>query len=498
MMKTPVLAVILALLATALAMTAHGEIGSQTELQQPVPIERTTFEYDAYAAYQDGEAPTPTEAPPAPSPGDTPPEVPVDDSAVATDAVPVVPPEATEQEPVTPSTLTSGTACRSCRKSRCRCGCREPWKLPQPCFFKKRGIMIGGWLEQGITFNGNNPADGFNGPVGTNDLDGEYQMNQLWLYITKPTKTDGCGWDIGGHFDILFGSDWRFGINQGLEDRINGFNGQTYGTVIPQAYMEVAVNDLTVKLGHMAGILDYEVVPAVPNPFYSHSYCYAFTVPQLVTGVLADYKLTDQLSVQGGFTRGWMKFEDNNHHMDFMGGVKWVSSDKRTSLAYALNMGPQDDAGEHDRYSGSLVLQHQLTKKLRYVLVQNAGVEFGGADAGTRDAEWYGINQYFLYQLNPCWALNTRIEWLRDDDGTRVGGPPPQAGIRAWPLSGFAGNFYECSVGLRWTPRKNIIVRPELRWDWYEGETNAGGFLPFNDGNNKNQFLFGTDLIVTF
>ena len=70
---------------------------------------------------------------------------------------------------------------------------------------------------------------------------------------------------IGGHVDLLFGTDWRFGVNHGLEDRINSFSDQDYGMVIPQAYMEVAFNNLSVKLGHFAAILDYEVIPAPMN-----------------------------------------------------------------------------------------------------------------------------------------------------------------------------------------------------------------------------------------
>ena len=113
------------------------------------------------------------------------------------------------------------------------CGCAaapapKPWTIPQPCCLQRHGIRIGGWLEQGITFNSVDPGDRSNGPVATNDIDSEYQMNQMWMYIDRPVKTDGSGWDIGGHVDIMYGTDWRFGINHGLEDRINGFNRQTY------------------------------------------------------------------------------------------------------------------------------------------------------------------------------------------------------------------------------------------------------------------------------
>ncbi len=410
----------------------------------------------------------------------------------------VATPETADLQPA----AVAGGACRSCcPTARCgsacsSCAADKPWKLPQPGFTKNLGIMVGGWLDQGITFSNQNAASGFNGPIGLNDLDGEYQMNQLWLYLTRPADNGGCGWALGGHVDMLLGTDWRFGINHGLENRINGFNRQTYGMVLPQAYLEVAYNDLSVKLGHFAGILDYEAVPTIANPFYSHSYCYAYTVPQLVVGVLADYKLNDRMSVQGGFHRGWMQFEDTNHDLDFMGGVKWNSCDKRTSLAYAISTGAQDAAGAHNRFVYSLVAKRQISEQLQYVAVHNLGFEDDGAPGGD-DAEWYGLNQYLLYTINPRWSANMRFEWLRDDDGARIAGPGNIPGVRAFTGNNYAGDFYELTCGLSWRPSANLTVRPEVRWDWYEGLAGQTG-LPFDDGASDDQFTFGVDAILTF
>jgi hypothetical protein len=380
-----------------------------------------------------------------------------------------------------------------------RAGPPQPWSLPQPGWMQRMGIKMGGWLEQGITFNGTHPADGFNGPVATNDLDSEYQMNQLWLFFDRPADTGGYGWAVGGHIDLLYGTDWRFGINKGLEDRINSFNYQTYGMVIPQIYAEVAVNDLSVKMGHFAGILDYEAVPAVLNPFYSHSYSYGYTVPQLVTGLLGDYKLTDQWSVQAGFHRGWMMWEDNNNSLDVMGGVRWLSLERRVALAYAISSGPQDDAGRQNRFVYSLVGKVNVTERLEYIAVHNLGYENNGDPRSDNDAEWYGLNQYFLYTINPKWLAGVRFEWLRDDDGARVAGPGNIPGVRAFSGGpGFAGNFYALTAGLNYRPCPNVVFRPEVRWDWYNGTPDVRGDLPFDGGNGTSQVLFGMDLIVTF
>jgi len=384
-------------------------------------------------------------------------------------------------------------------------------KLPQPCTLKRLGIQIGGWLEQGITFNPDDPRDRFNGPVATNDLDAEYQMNQLWFWAFRPIDTSRRGWDIGGRIDIMYGTDHRFGVNHGLEDKINDLDGETYGIVIPQFYLEVGVGDLSVKLGHFAGILDYEVIPAPLNPFYSHSYSYGYTVPQLVTGFLFDYKLTQQLSVQAGMHRGWMMFEDTNDDLDFMGGMKWQSCDKKTSVAFAVSVGPQDPAalvagvavgdangifGDQNRFVYSLVVQHQVTDKLKYVAVHNLGYEDDALPSG-QDAEWYGLNQYFLYQLTKRLAANMRVEWLRDDDGAKIAGPGNIPGVRAWNGFGLAGNFYAITCGFTWRPLPNLMVRPEVRCDWYDVLAGPRG-LPFDNGSDDDQFLIGTDVILLF
>jgi len=375
----------------------------------------------------------------------------------------------------------------------------------------KRSFTIGGWIEQGITANAALTPDGFNGPVTFNDRDAEWQGNQAWVFAEKAVDNNGCGWDVGGRVDFFYGTDARFTQARGLETRRDGsdrWNSERfYGMSLPQVYMDVAYNDWTVRMGRFFTIIGYETIPAPENFFYSHAYVMQYGEPFTHTGLLATYRLNNHAYISGGFDRGWDNWEDNNDDLSFLGGMAATSHDGRTTLGYSISVGRYDDAGQHTRSLSSIVLTRQVTNRLMYVLQHDYGVDRGGGFRGqarlAANAEWYGLNQYLIYELNPCWSFGARLEWFRDDDGARVGGLGSPHGWTLGPdqarnQQGFAGNFYEITLGLNWRPTEKIVVRPECRWDWYEGPTDASGRLPFDFGTRDSQFTFGTDLIVVF
>jgi hypothetical protein len=381
----------------------------------------------------------------------------------------------------------------------------KPWHMPQPCFFQCHNIDMGGWVEQGITFNNLRPVDRFNGPNLTNDRDREYQLNQAWLYFNRPTKTDGCGWDLGGRIDVVYGTDWRFGQCFGLENRFDDTN-SFYGLVLPQFYMEVAVNDLTIKMGHFATFTSYEVVPAPMNFFYSHSYLMSgYFDPVLVTGLQAEYNLGHGWKAIGGFNRGWQEFEDPTNTLNFLGGLKWTSSDKKQTLSLMTDTGPQIGfTGLHERDSVYIVYTNQVTEKLQYATQIDAGQEKNGSFVTPgQNANWYGLEEVLIYKLNPKWSVGARYEWVCDEEGSRI------AGIgnalltdRGWDgPPGFAGNFHDVTLGLNWRPHPNIVFGPEVRWDAYDGprnETDPTRPYPFGNHQRTSQFTFATNMIVTF
>jgi hypothetical protein len=148
-----------------------------------------------------------------------------------------------------------------------------------------------------------------------------------------------------------------------------------------------------------------------------------------------------------------------------------------------------------------LVYTYQLNDRLTYGSEYVVGREKGGSFVVPGDdADWYGTEQVLILKLNPKWSAGLRYEWVRDQDGSRI------AGIgnvlltdRGWDgLPGLTGSFHDVSVGLNYRPNGNVVLRPELRWDWYAGPANAQGQLPFDNHTQRDQLTAAIDLLVTF
>ncbi|MGD0653908.1 MAG: outer membrane beta-barrel protein [Thermoguttaceae bacterium] len=378
----------------------------------------------------------------------------------------------------------------------------KPWHLPQPCIFQEHNITMGGWLQQGITFNNLRPADGFNGPNYTNDLDRQYQLNQFWVFFNRPTNTDGCGMDLGGRVDVVYGTDWRFGQCYGLETRFDDSN-SFYGLILPQFYMEVAINDLKIKLGHFATFTSYEVIPAPMNFFYSDSYLMGgYFDPLLVTGMQGEYKLNDNWTLIGGINRGWMMFEDPTNSWNFLGGGKWTSSDKKSTLSLMVDAGDQVGfTGLRSRNTCYIVYTHQLTEKLLYASQYDIGQEVNGSVVTPgQNANYYGLEQVLIYKLNDKWSAGVRYEWACDEEGSRVAGIGTLMGTdKGWQgQPGFAGSFHDVTIGLNYRPNPNFVFRPCVRWDSYDGLRNPANQYPYGNFDRTSQFTFAMDLITTF
>ena len=130
-------------------------------------------------------------------------------------------------------------------------------KVAKPQWMKDLDLTFGGWIDAGIATNFNSSPDNFNGPVGLIDRTAEPRVSQLYFSLERLVKK-GDEWDIGGRFDVLYGTDafiaqstnnWDKGL---IPTSVSRF----YNLALPQLYAEVYApvgNGLSTKVGHFYG-----------------------------------------------------------------------------------------------------------------------------------------------------------------------------------------------------------------------------------------------------
>ena len=494
------------------------------------PAHRTSFEFDYY------EAPP---APPAPTPKGGAKSVeksPSDKAAPMPSAVVPMAPMAPAPMPVADVGCEScaasncGTSCNSgssCGNScGCHSGCDHSLCCPDAppvcrlfddcCWLKEHCMTLTGYADLGGTVNGENPSDRWNGTLGANDRN-EFQLNQLYFALEKATKAGDCDWDLGGRLDLMYGTDARWYESAGLERTSGGkekwvTNERFYHLALIQAYGEIAFDDWKAKFGKWNTPMGYEVVDSTANFFYSHSYMCLYGMPFTQTGLLATKTVDEQLSYSLGFSTGWDNFFDNQQRVDFVGSINLTSCDKRSNLVFTIITGDERTTDpdalpiESNRTAYDIVFTRKLTDRLAWTIEHNFGIQQKGAydpnweTVATRAGQWYGITNYLTYQLSCDWWLGGRFEWFRDPDGTRVlpvGDTLTGGTSNSASNVGYEGNFYEYTIGLNYKPvcNPNLVVRPEVRWDHFDGQTNNA---PFKDGNKNDQFTFAIDATIKF
>jgi hypothetical protein len=323
------------------------------------------------------------------------------------------------------------------------------------------GITYGGWLQGG--WHSRDASSGA-GLQRFNTHAHRWNTHQAWLFVEK--VADGSnGLDWGFRVDAMYGVDGAdtqaFGNSPGRWDFDNGFDHGQFAFAFPQAYIELASGNWSVKAGHFFTLVGYEVVTAPDNFFYSHAFTMYNSEPFTHTGVLGTYNVNDNLTVYGGWTSGWdTGFDTNNGGSSFLGGVSVGLSEDATAtyIATSGNFGTRGDG-----YGHSIVLDTQLTDNFNYVIQGDYLDTDGVGPLGLLPDRQYGINNYFLYTLSDSLAAGIRYEW--------------------WNVSGVSVN--DITFGVNIKLRDNLVIRPEVRHDWAPGLDHAETFL-------------GMDSIMTF
>jgi hypothetical protein len=213
-------------------------------------------------------------------------------------------------------------------------------------------------------------------------------------------------------------------------------------------------------------------------------------------------------------------------NLAYLGNAVLASPDGKQLVSIAVSTGNEytpvvDPSGAPGRLlvgNRSMVTafwQNELADRLTSVTEVSSAWQFN-ADTGLANlgqqpglAQWYGVCQYLYRGLTDRLSAGSRLEWFRDNNGFRTAYPARNAALGMPAVaSGFAGNFWEVTLGLNWLPTPNWVVRPEVRYDWYTPDDYGTGALPFGPltttpgglvtGDAFDQWYMGCDAIFQF
>ena len=296
-------------------------------------------------------------------------------------------------------------------------------------------------------------------------------FNALYLSATKKAYTGGCGYDMGFGVDFMFGEDARIlrSARGWDESWVTGHMSDgrpSYGFAMPQLYMEMAINNWSVKMGHFYGVLGYEGATANSRFFYTKGLLCSIS-PVAQTGVLASYNGFENLDVTMGWVNGWGNGFDNSEYGEGMlEGAFTYHMNEYASVKYAFMAGTTDLAGPFGflganalagKGAGSIhntVVDLQLTGDVKTVLL------LGYADFNGNTALVFG--QHVYQDLNCCTKAGFRAEWMKVTSEL---------------------NYHPAGY-------QNLYIRPEFRYDKSTDTALLNGRV--------EQFTIGFDVMLTF
>ncbi|MEM6688973.1 MAG: outer membrane beta-barrel protein, partial [Planctomycetota bacterium] len=178
----------------------------------------------------------------------------------------------------------------------------------------------------------------------------------------------------------------------------------------------------------------------------------------------------------GGYVLGWDSAFDNNGDA-FLGGLSVGLTDDLT-ITYASvsgRFGEDRFNGVETGYMQSIVADYAVTDSIQYIF-QSDYLDTEDIN-GAASRETFGVNQYLIKTISDCWAVGGRFEYYNVDTGVFTGSND--------------SDIYALTLGANYRPHANLIIRPEIRWDWDDDQI-AG----LEDGDD--QTTFGIDSIFTF
>jgi len=350
--------------------------------------------------------------------------------------------------------------------------------------FGDSGIRTFGWIEGGHTYSSSGSGRLSVQPK-LNRFGDEFLLNQIGLVFQKPLKQDE--FDVGFNVRYFAGADAAFGQPLGGIDSPveNERFSHDFRDLAVTAHLPILTEGgMDVKVGRMNTIIGYNGFLAPYRPFYSSDYQFIYSQDGAFTGFLTCLHVTDQLNIWNGMTLGANTFftKRSQDSYCYIGQINyWLQPEHTTCLTGSVYAGPDSVfaapglAGEFATTVELRVL-HNWSERFSQVVQSNMGWDDETA-VGT--GSWYGLYSIGILHLNKTWDVQSRLDWFKDEKGTRTG---------------FDTDYVAITGGLNWHPNPCLEIRPEIRGDF------AGMPVYGNVGNitDENQLTAAVSALVKF
>ena len=407
----------------------------------------------------------------------------------------------------------------------------QPQGWYYPLFFGRdlwqdHRIEVYGHLQGGLIYNDNGSSNVF--PSGfLNTREGAI-LNRAELLVERPIRGNykpRVGplpgdkrekWDWGFLVHGRYGED--FSRTFGFDDELDFNEGHRKVLTLPQWFVTAYApwgGGTTFQFGSWFTNIGAEAgTPRdPPSPFYTRPYAFLYGPAKHFGGLMSTRLPIDEKwglwGLELGVVQGWNNVQDNNSDKSVITALQWRSPDMTTWVDLESIWGnEQSENGVNDqrpftaissnneglfRQFHSLTLTKWLKKgsKTRVVLNAVYGDQEGGDVASapnnppgfliTENSQWYGWNGSFIWQARKDLQFGIRYERFTDRDGAFFA--LPEGRYNAWTLSA------------SWFPEAWLRIRPEIRYDRYQGEGRPfGGSIPtLLNGTQRQQTLFSID-----
>jgi len=357
---------------------------------------------------------------------------------------------------------------------------------------KDSRFTVYGWLEPGANLSTSHSkfdyktGAGGNAPAAYDFEPNTAQLDQMTLYLERtPDEIQRDHFDWGGRLTLLYGTDYKYTLSDGVFSNQYTDSARLYGFDVPMYYLDFWFPGIglgtNVRVGRYVSIPDIEAQLAPNNLTYSHSLLYTYD-PFTQTGILETTKLSKNWQIQLGVNAGsdvapWVK---NERQLTAEACVEWTSDSGKDSIYPCMNGLNHGDWGWDNVQHAVITWYHKfdshwhidteawymwqshtpnvdnsqgvamIAQRYSYL---NVGAPFGAicspAVATCYSYAWALVN-YINYQFSPRDIAVWRTDFLDDARGQRTG---------------FKTRYYEFSLSYTHWLGDAVELRPELRFD---------------------------------